>query len=362
MPREKVGVGFVGTCGFMAQTTHIPVFQALSECELIAGVGNRPSLLNAVADRFNIPKRYSQLDELCADDEVDAVVVMVQPHWNPGIVIPLIEAGKHVLCEKPIALSVQWAQRLADVASSTDRIVMVAYMKRYDPGVERALELVKRWNVTGEMGKLLYARAHCFIGGKWTAGRELLAPILKTDEPYGQMPEPDPGPNWLPPSMRENIYSHANPYYHFNHVHCHNVNLIRAFLGNQWHVKFADFERNIHVIEFEFNNVPVVLEVGGTVKHHGFDEHLTLYFEGGWLCVKTPPPLLAQVPARVIVHYGEREQTVELHADWDWSFRRQALHFLECIRDGKQPRTPAVDAVEDVRISEAVFRKYLGIQ
>lgn len=358
---RKVKIGFVGACGFMGQTTHLHAFASLAdECELIAAVGGREKLLNIVSDKFGIRKRYTSVEQLCDDGEVEAAVVILPPEWNLPIACQLLSSGKHVMCEKPLALSVESANAIAKAADENGRILMVAYMKRYDPGVQRAFELVNKWKASGEMGALLYARGHCFIGGQWTAGRELIAPVVRTDEPYGNMPEKDSPPKWLPNEMRQNFYGHGNLYYHFLHVHCHNINLMRSFLGDSWKVIGVDLRHKVRVVVFEFSGVPAVLEVGGPMKHHGFDEHLTLYFEKGFIRIETPPPLLAQVPAKVVVHYGERSETAEFHSDWDWSFRRQAKHFIECVRDGKPPLTDGRDAAKDVEVVEGVFKAHIA--
>jgi predicted dehydrogenase len=359
----KVKLGFVGACGFMGQTTHLHAFSSLTdECEIVAVVGNRERLLNIVSDRFGIRKRYRRLEQLCEDGEVDAVVVSLPPEWNLPVVCKLLSYGKHVMCEKPMALSVDGARKIVEAVSESGRILMVAYMKRYDPGVQAALRLFEEWKATGEMGNLLYARVHCFIGGQWTAGRELIAPIARTDEPYGQMPEREPPPSWLPEELSQNFYGHQNPYYHFLHVYCHDINLMRSFLGDDWRVVGVNLRHGVRLAMFEFSGVPALLEVGGPVKHYGFDEHMELYFERGSMRIETPPPLLAQVPANVIVRDGVKRQTLNLHADWDWSFRRQAMHFLECVREGRQPLTNAKDALSDVEVVEALFKAHLGIR
>jgi len=358
---RRVKIGVVGACGFMGQTTHLHAFSSLvDDCELVAAVGRREKLLNTVADRFGIRKRYGSVDELCDDDEVEAAVVILPPEWNLPIALKLLSSGKHVMCEKPLALSVESANEIVKAAEENKRLLMVAYMKRYDAGVQKALELVREWEASGEMGSLLYARAHCFIGGKWTAGRELIAPVMRTDEPYGTMPERDPGPKWLPDELRQNLYGHGNLYYHFLHVHCHNINLMRAFLGDECAIVGVNLRHRVRLVMFEFSRTPATLEVGGPIKHHGFDEHLALYFEKGFMKIETPPPLLAQVPAKVTVHYGEQNKTVQLHSDWDWSFRRQALHFIECIRNGVQPLTDGRDAAKDIGIVEDIFKAHIA--
>jgi predicted dehydrogenase len=105
----------------------------------------------AAAGPLGIPKTYGSYEALLADPDVDAIYVALPNHLHVPWSIKAIEAGKHVLCEKPIGLDAADAERLVAVAAAHPRLkVMEAFMYRQHPQWQRAAELVR----TGAIGEL----------------------------------------------------------------------------------------------------------------------------------------------------------------------------------------------------------------
>src|SRR5215213_6166726 len=86
-----------------------------------------------VATRLGIPKVYGSYEELLADPEIEAIYNPLPNHLHVPWTVNAMEAGKHVLCEKPIALTAQEARRLLDVRLRTGRHVAEAFMVRHHP-------------------------------------------------------------------------------------------------------------------------------------------------------------------------------------------------------------------------------------
>jgi predicted dehydrogenase len=89
----------------------------------------------ATAEAWSIPKAHGSYDELIAAPEVDAVYIATPASLHRAPAIAAIEAGKHVLCEKPFAANADDARRMADAARSSDVVVMEAFHWRYHPYV-----------------------------------------------------------------------------------------------------------------------------------------------------------------------------------------------------------------------------------
>ena len=132
---EPVRLGYVG-CGFMAQKVHIPNFISLPNCQLLAIAEVRNQLGQKVRQKHQIPKLYQNHLELAKDDEIEAVAVSAGFSMQGQIAKDLLSAGKHVFMEKPMAVSVQQAEEMVNVAESNGVKLMVGYMKRYDAGNE----------------------------------------------------------------------------------------------------------------------------------------------------------------------------------------------------------------------------------
>jgi predicted dehydrogenase len=347
-------IGYVGA-GFMAQKVHIPNLLALEGCELAALAELRPQLGRKVQQRFRIPRLYPTHRDLAADPTIPAVCVSAHYSAQGEIACDLLAAGKDVFMEKPMAVGIAQAQRILEAERASGRRLMIAYMKRFDPGNVRVKDLVQEWRASGQMGRLTFARNHGFCGD-WTAGLD--TPLDKTDEPYPEAPTA--WPDWLPERFRAGYLGYLQQY-------THNVNLLRWFLDAGGDVKVRavalDAERGMRgVAVLHVAGVPCTIESGG-VAYHGWDEHTQLYFEGGWIRTDAPPLLLRNVPAAIEVYRGktpEKTLTQVFPAGGRlWSYKEEMRHFVECIRDGKPFRSPAADAMEDVRTLEAIYRAHV---
>jgi len=179
-----VKIGFVGA-GFMSQMAHLPSFTEINDCEVVAIAELRPKLREKVADKYRIPKRYSSHKELAEDEEVQAVVALLPYLLNPDIAIYLLEKGKDVMVEKPMAFNSQQAKAMVEASKKEERILMIGYMKRYDPGVQLARRLIDDFLSSGELGEPTFVRVHIF-GGDWICN---VGSPITTDELYPPLPE-----------------------------------------------------------------------------------------------------------------------------------------------------------------------------
>jgi predicted dehydrogenase len=129
----------------------IPAMQRGKYCEMTAIASRNLQSARAAAKRLHIPKAYGSYEELLADPQVEAIYNPLPNHLHVPWSIEALEAGKHVLCEKPIALTSAEAQTLLDAAKAHPRLkVMEAFMYRHHPQWQRAQQLVK----TGKIGEL----------------------------------------------------------------------------------------------------------------------------------------------------------------------------------------------------------------
>ncbi|MGC8785086.1 MAG: Gfo/Idh/MocA family protein [Armatimonadota bacterium] len=350
---EKVRLGYVGA-GFMAQAVHLPNFTALPDCEVVALAEMRPQLAQRVAERFGIPRVYTTHSELLLDPDIDAVAVSAHFVHQAQVAEDALRAGKPVYMEKPMALTVERAERMLQAAREGGGRLMVAYMKRYDAGIELAKQLIDTYRRSGELGKLFYLRARCF-GGHWTAGNS--ATVIGTDEPYPSTPLEVP--EWLPERYHQS-------YTNYLQVFTHNVNLARWLLeaGDDWQVVSADLDDDGYtgVAVLKMGGVRVALETGSLAAHK-WDEDTQVYFQKGWVKATSPSLLLRNACAEVEVYRaGDTPEYLRPFPQegWSWSFQREAAHFIHCVRTGERFRSSGEDALQDIRIFEAIYRKWLG--
>ena len=147
---SKVGWGIISTAKIGTEKV-IPAMQLGEYCEVTAIASRNLDTAQAAAERLGIPKAYGSYEELLADPEIDAIYNPLPNHLHVPWSIKAMEAGKHVLVEKPIGLTSEEGQELVDAARSYPELkVMEAFMYRHHPQWQRARQLV----VEGKIGEL----------------------------------------------------------------------------------------------------------------------------------------------------------------------------------------------------------------
>ena len=129
----------------------IPAMQAGAHCQVDAIASRELAKAQSVAAQLGIPRAHGSYEALLADPEIEAVYIPLPNHMHVPWSIRALEAGKHVLCEKPIGLSSAEARQLLDAAHRYPQLkVMEAFMYRLHPQWQRARQLV----VDGQIGEL----------------------------------------------------------------------------------------------------------------------------------------------------------------------------------------------------------------
>jgi len=147
---SKTRWGVLSTSKF-AQTKIIPAMKHCQHAEITAIASRNLEAAQEAAQRLEIAKAYGSYEELLADTELDVIYNPMPNHLHVEWSIKALEAGKHVLCEKPIGLSSAEGQRLLDAARQHPRLkVMEAFMYRHHPQWQHAKQLV----TDGKIGEL----------------------------------------------------------------------------------------------------------------------------------------------------------------------------------------------------------------
>ena len=128
----------------------IPAILEAPQCRILAVASRNPAQARSVADRFGIEKAYGSYEELLADPAIDAIYNPLPNHLHTPWTIKAMEAGKHVLCEKPIALTADEAEQLIAARERTGKLVAEAFMVRFHPQWLRAREIVQ----SGALGEV----------------------------------------------------------------------------------------------------------------------------------------------------------------------------------------------------------------
>ena len=131
MSVERVRIAVLGT-GTIIRDYHLPVLSDNDRAEVVAAGNLHAASLETLARDFGIPKAYTDFELMAQDPDIDAVVVGLPNYLHAPVTIQMLRAGKHVLCEKPMAMTVAEAQAMVDAADASGRQLMIAYMWRFD--------------------------------------------------------------------------------------------------------------------------------------------------------------------------------------------------------------------------------------
>lgn len=152
---RKLRFGVLGTAKIGREKV-IPPLQQAERCEVLAIASRNLTLGTEIAERLQIPRAYDGYEALLADPDIEAVYIPLPNHLHVPWSIRAAEAGKHVLCEKPIGLDAQEASQLIEVRDRTEVMIQEAFMVRTHPQWLRARELVG----SGRIGELKVIQGH----------------------------------------------------------------------------------------------------------------------------------------------------------------------------------------------------------
>jgi len=147
---RKVQWGILGTAK-IAREKVIPAMQKSAYCELVAIASRNEEQAQSIAKLLNIPKAYGSYEELLNDSSIDAIYIPLPNHIHVEWAIKALNAGKHVMCEKPVGVSSSDAEKLLKLAQEKPHLkVMEAFMYRFHPQWVYVKELVDN----GKIGEL----------------------------------------------------------------------------------------------------------------------------------------------------------------------------------------------------------------
>ncbi|MFC6333678.1 Gfo/Idh/MocA family protein [Paenibacillus septentrionalis] len=150
MTTNKLRVGVIG-CGAIAQRRHLPEYLARHDVEIVAVCDFSEERANQVKEQFGAQYAITSTEQLLAFDEIDAVSVCTPNQFHAAVSIQAMKAGKHVLCEKPMATTIEEAREMVKAAEENGVYLMVGHNQRLMPVHQKAKEMLK----LGKLGKVL---------------------------------------------------------------------------------------------------------------------------------------------------------------------------------------------------------------
>ena len=147
--------GILG-CGDVAEYKGGPPLYTVDDSELIAVMRRDRTKAEDFAKRHSAKRAYSDIDDLLADDELNAIYIATPPYLHYEHTLRVAEAGKHILCEKPMAMTVEECQRMVDTCHDAGVTLMLAYYRNFYPNIVKMKALMDE----GAIGDVVLARVN----------------------------------------------------------------------------------------------------------------------------------------------------------------------------------------------------------
>jgi len=156
---EKVRVGYVG-CGRLSTRHHYPNIVRIPEIELVACCDLKEDLARHHARAYGALRWYTDARKMFESEELDAAIVVGPPQMHTEIGAMALEHGLHLFTEKPIAVSLEEAKRLVELAEKSGKFTQVGHMMRHATAVRMAKKLMSQ----PEFGKVTFIESKYFTG------------------------------------------------------------------------------------------------------------------------------------------------------------------------------------------------------
>lgn len=337
---KKIRVGVIGTGG-IANGAHLPGYSNIpDEVEIFALCDIDPAALEKTSAKYPDAKhKFEDYHDLLAMPEIDAVSVCTPnvAHYQPTV--DALKAGKHVICEKPIAINAVQAAEMAATARKEGKILQIGFNQRFGPN-NLAL---KRFIDAGELGDIYYARAHSlrvrgipgwgvFIDKSKQGGGPLIdIGVHILDLTLWLMGHPKP------------IAASGATYQKFG-----KRDDVVGFMG-QWDTeKFTVEDLSVGMIRFE-NGATISLEASfvANIKQDVFSAEL-MGTAGG---ATTSPFSITQERHMSVFSFDPKVPNSNIN-----TYNAEIKSFIECIRDGKEPLVTGEQAVYVAQITDAIYK------
>ena len=326
-PTTKVRAAVVGL-GWPGMQ-HLKGYTADPRSEVIAICDLDKKHVRQVASEHKIPNTYTSHLEMLENPDIDAVSVCLPNFLHAPISIDALNAGKHVLCEKPPARSAQEAKAMADTAAQNGKTLMYALVQRFDGSTQRLKQLVQE----GELGEIYFGKAGYVRRRGIPIGKE---GWFVDKERAGGGALIDIGVHaldcvwWLMNSPRP-VEVMGMSYSHFKHLVPDNV---------KYDVDDATFAQ----IRFE-NDATIILETTWALNLPG-DNYIKV---AGTKAGATLSPFT------LYTEEDGKELDKPLSAPSINSFDEEVKHFVGCIVDGKEPISSAEQGIMLMQMLDGIY-------
>lgn len=347
MPRQ-LKVGVVG-CGEVAQIIHLPAFRELPELFTVTALCDAsPSVLAAVGAGYPEAGRFATVEALVAEADVD-VVLIANPHvYHADTALAAMAAGKHVLIEKPMCITLGEADALLAAEEAASVTVQVGFMRRHAPAFVEAVE-----RVAAVRGSVNLARVHDVIGANSTIIDSTSLVHRGEDIPDDMIAGARAS---FAAKVKEAVGAEdpalVTAYGLLLGLGSHDTSAMRELIGMPTGVLYAAQRSGGRMISAAFDYGTFVCQFEtGVDRIARFDAYLEICTPEEIIRVDYDTPYIRHLPAELTVTRGREPAGISVersYATRNDAFVAEWRSFHRCVETGEMPKTSIADARQDL--------------
>ncbi|MFC5652321.1 Gfo/Idh/MocA family protein [Paenibacillus solisilvae] len=341
--QTKLNIGVIGNGSI--SSAHLDAYADCAEAVLIAVCDLNETRAQEAAAKYGAAKVYTNYHELLADPEIDAVSICTWNNTHAEISIAALQAGKHVLCEKPLCRTVEEALRVEAAVRESGKVLQVGFVRRYASNTA----LVKRFLDAGDLGEIYYAKATCLrrLGnpGGWfsDSGRSGGGPLIDLgvhiiDVCWYLMGKPKVK------SVSGNTYRKLG-----NRAHIQNLSFYKAA---DYNAELNDVEDLANaLIRFE-NGASLLVDVSFTLHAKKDELSVKLYGDKGGAELEPELAIMTEQQNTIV---NISPQVDNLSFNFKEAFSQEINHFVQSGLGRAQTLSPVEDGLEITKILCAIY-------
>lgn len=337
----KVGVIGVGSISEM----HITPYLKSKDVELVALCDIHEERLVEKGQLYGVSQLYTNYQELLNNPDIDAVSICTWNNTHSEIAVAALEAGKHVLVEKPLSMTVKEALAVEAAAEKSGKVAQVGFVRRHADNAN----IIKEFIDNGELGEIYYAKASYLrrLGnpGGWfsdqtkSGGGPLIdLGVHVIDIMWYLMGKPRP------------VSASGNTYHKLGNRS--NVKHLSAYQAADYDPTLNDVEDLTNaLIRFE-NGASLYVDVSFTLHAQGDETTVKLYGDKGGAELE---PALALILEKNNTILNVTPQVDNSGFEFGKTFENEINHFVECCQTGSKTIAPIADGVEVMKMLNAIY-------